>query len=292
MMMGAGGILFASKGIFSKALFASGVDYQTLTALRALLALPMFALLGLWYGGTPHRAPRRAVLLAAVAGALCYGLGALTDFRGLELIDISLERALLFTYPALIVGYHWIRDRRPPPTPVLVALGLTYCGILMVVGVLDGGLWRANLHGSLLVLCSAAATASYFLLGERCIPELGSRGFTNVAMTSAAAVVGLVFLFTHPLATVTRLTAHQWMLLLALAVLCMFLPTLLQAEGIRRVGAARGALASTIGPPAALLLGVAMLGERPGGWQLLGTALIVTGILVIGRRAVPSRDVD
>ena len=63
----------------------------------------------------------------------------------------------------------------------------------------------------------------------------------------------------------------------------MFLPTLLQAEGIRRVGAARGSLASTVGPPAALLLGMTALGERPTAWQLAGTLLIVAGIVVIAR---------
>jgi drug/metabolite transporter (DMT)-like permease len=64
----------------------------------------------------------------------------------------------------------------------------------------------------------------------------------------------------------------------------MFLPTLCQAEGIRRVGAQRGSLASTIGPPAAMLLGIAFLGEKPSLWQLVGTALIMAGIAVIARR--------
>jgi drug/metabolite transporter (DMT)-like permease len=72
-------------------------------------------------------------------------------------------------------------------------------------------------------------------------------------------------------------------LLFALAVLCMFLPTLLQAEGIRRVGAERGALAGTIGPPAALAFGMALLGERPLVGQLVGTAMVVVGVLLIAR---------
>ena len=54
LLTAAGGVLFASKGLFSKALHQDGVDYETLTALRAVLALPLFALLGLWrgFGGT------------------------------------------------------------------------------------------------------------------------------------------------------------------------------------------------------------------------------------------------
>ena len=286
-LAGTGAILFATKGVFSKALSASGVDYLTLTAMRALLSLPMFAALALWRGMTLHRAPPRALLLAALAGVLCYACGALLDFRALELIDVSLERALMFSYPALIVAWYALTGRGLPSKKVLIALGFTYLGIVLVVGAFDLSLWRQNLAGSLLVLCCAAMTAAYFLLGERCIPHLGSGGFTVVAMAAAAVAVVAAFLFTHRIDAVLQLDRRQWLLLLALAVLCMFLPTLCQAEGIRRVGAQRGSLASTIGPPAAMLLGVAMLGERPSLWQLLGTGLIMVGIFIIARPPSP-----
>ena len=100
-------------------------------------------------------------------------------------------------------------------------------------------------------------------------------------MTAAAAVVARCSCSRIHCGIARGLTATQWLLLLALAVLCMFLPTLLQAEGIKRVGAQRGSLAGTIGPPAAMFLGMVLLGERPGPWQLLGTGLILAGIVLI-----------
>ena len=282
-LAGTGAILFATKGVFSKALAASGVDFVTLTALRAVLCLPMFAALALSRGVALRHAPRRALLLSALAGVLCYGCGSLLDFRALELIDVSLERALMFSYPALIIAWYALARRTAPSGKALLALGLTYLGILLVVGAFDLALWKQNLTGALLVLCCATTTAAYFLLGERAIPHLGSSGFTIVAMAAAAVTVVVAFLFTHSLQLVLRLDARQWLLLLALAVLCMFLPTLCQAEGIRRLGAQRGSLASTIGPPAAMLLGILFLKEQPGIWQLLGTALIIVGIAVVAR---------
>jgi drug/metabolite transporter (DMT)-like permease len=279
-----GAILFASKGLFAKALYRQGVDYQTLTALRALIALPLFGLLAMARGLTLAGKPRRELLLASLAGVLCYALGALLDFRALTMIDVSVERALLFSYPALVVAWTALTRRRWPRLAVVAALLLTYAGILLVVGAYDADVWRQNLAGSLLVLFCASTTSCYFLLGERCIPALGSMGFTIVAMTAAAAAVCLHFLVTHPLGVVTTISLQGWLLLLALAVLCMFLPTLMQAEGIRRIGAVRGSLSGTIGPPAALLLGTAVLGERPGLAQVGGTAMIVAGILIIARR--------
>ena len=290
LLLAAGGaLLFASKGLFAKALFRQGMDFQTLTVLRALIALPLFMGLALYRGLRLHHLPPRAVALAAFAGAWCYALGALIDFHALELIDVSIERALLFSYPAVVVLYTAIVGRRLPSLAITVALVLTYVGILLVVGGFDAAAWRRNLSGSLMVLFCATTTAAYFLLGERCIRDLGSMGFTIIAMVSSTVVVVLYYLFSHPLAPLLAVSAQGWWLLLALGVLCMFLPTLMQAEGIRRIGAVRGALVSTVGPPASLLLGAALLGERPGLWQLLGTASILIGVLLIGRSSAQAR---
>jgi drug/metabolite transporter (DMT)-like permease len=284
LLAGCAALLFATKGLFVKVLAARGVDYLTMTMVRALLALPMFAGLLLWRGISLRHAPRRDVLLAALAGTLGYGVGSLVDFRALELIDVSVERALLFTYPALIVAWQAIARRRLPRPAVLLALAATYGGILLVVGGLDTALWKQNLAGALLVLACAACMACYFLLGERTIATLGSSGFAIIALGAAAGFVLTVFAVARPISAVTSLDAHAWLLLVALAVLGMFLPTLFQAAAISRIGAERGALASTIGPPAALLLGVLLLGETPDVWQLVGTALILAGIVLIARQ--------
>ncbi len=278
-----GAILFASKGLFAKALYAQGVDFQTLTTLRAVMSLPLFVLLAMHRGFSLAGRSRRAIAWASLAGILCYGVGALIDFWALELIDISIERALMFSYPALVVAWTALVRRRWPTRPVVVALCLTYVGILLVVGGFDPVAWRQNLTGSLMVLFCACTTAGYFLTGERCIPELGSMGFTVVAMSAAAVSVCVHYVATHRLAAVAEISPHGWVLLFALAILCMFLPTLLQAEGIRRVGAERGALSGTIGPPAALAFGMALLGERPLMGQLVGTAMVVIGVFLIAR---------
>jgi len=288
VLAGCAALLFASKGLFVKILAARGVDYLTMTMVRGLLALPLYAGLALWRGVQLRRMPPRVLALAGLAGALGYGVGALVDFRALELIDVSVERALLFTYPALIVCWRALARRRWPRPAVLAALAATYGGILLVVGGFNAALWRQNLTGALLVLTCAACMACYFVLGERSIAVLGSAGFTLVGLSAAAAFVLAAFLCARPVAPIGMLDARDWLLLMALAVLCMFLPTVFQAGAISRIGAERGALASTIGPPAALLLGVLLLGERPDLWQLLGTALIVAGIVLIAR-ARPER---
>jgi drug/metabolite transporter (DMT)-like permease len=55
----------------------------------------------------------------------------------------------------------------------------------------------------------------------------------------------------------------------------------MQAEGVRRVGAQRAAIGSTVGPPTTILLAALFLGERLNGWQLLGSAMIVVSVLIL-----------
>ena len=52
LLVAAGGIGLASKGIFAKLLYAQGVDVQTVLVLRTVLAWPGFLLVG-YLNGIP-----------------------------------------------------------------------------------------------------------------------------------------------------------------------------------------------------------------------------------------------
>lgn len=295
-------MLFASKGLFGKELYARGVGFELLVAVRACLAMPLFLWIALRrspapaVGGdeeakpldvrpAPAARPRaRAVLAAALAGITCYYVGALVDFWALTLIDASIERVLLFSYPAMVVLWHSIAARRMPETSILLAMFATYLGIFFAMGGVDLHELRANLFGASLVLVAALTTAIYFLIGERYTRELGSTRFAAIGMSSAAILLALHFVVLRSFDEIAALQAYDWVLLGILGIACMFIPGLLQAEGMRRVGAQRAAIGSTIGPPTTILLAAMFLNERLTGWQMLGTALIIASVLVLSLR--------
>ena len=127
---------------------------------------------------------------AALAGIVCYYLGALLDFWALTLIDASIERVLLFSYPALVVLISSIMKRRAPEARMVLALLVTYAGIFLAMGGIDLTELRQNLFGALLVLCAALTTAIYFLIGERYTQELGATRFAAIAMSSSGGGAG------------------------------------------------------------------------------------------------------
>jgi drug/metabolite transporter (DMT)-like permease len=140
---------------------------------------------------------------------------------------------------------------------------------------------KANLFGALLVIGSAMTYTVYFLVSEKYTRQIGSSRFALFAMTAAAACLVPHFLWTQDVASLRGIAPAGWTLLLALAVLCMFFPALLQAEGVRRIGAQLGAVLSTVGPPTTVIIAWLTLGERLNLWQWLGMGLIVLGILAL-----------
>jgi drug/metabolite transporter (DMT)-like permease len=296
----AAAMLFASKGLFGKALYQRGVGFELLVAVRSMMAMPLFIWVGLRSGPRapavsgddeaqtpavtppPPAPPRaRAVIAAVIAGVTCYYLGALVDFWALTMIDASVERVLLFSYPAMVVMIDSVIRRRAPEPRVVAALAVTYVGIFFAMGGIDIFELRANLLGAGLTLVAALTTAIYFLIGERYTHELGSTRFAAIGMSSAAVVLAVHFTLFRSFSEIAALDAHDWMLLGILAMFCMFVPGLLQAEGMRRVGAQRGAIGSTIGPVTTIVLAALFLNERLNAWQLLGSAMIVCSILVL-----------
>lgn len=212
---------------------------------------------------------------------ICYYVGALVDFWALMLIDASIERVLLFSYPAMVVAIGAVLERRAPEARVVWSMVLTYAGIFFAMGGIDVAELRANLFGAFLVLCAALTTAVYFLIGARYTRELGSTRFAAIAMSSAAVLLAIHFAVFRSFDEVRALAGHDWLLLTVLGVACMFIPGLLQAEGMKRVGASRAAIASTIGPPTTMVLAAIFFSERLNVWQMLGSAMIVGSVFAL-----------
>lgn len=277
--------------MFAKFLYARGWDFESVLVVRAVLALPIlwaWALVKVGRAGM-FAGSRSAILGALGGGVLCYYIGALFNFYALTLIAASVERVLLFSYPSIVVLLHALLYRRFPSAGVLAALAITYVGILMVVTGLDFAVLKANLAGAGLVLVCSLTFAIYYLLSDRYTPRIGSVAFTVYALSAATAclVVHCVVLGRlRPLPLDGAIAGLMAGLVLVATVFGM----LAMSEGVRRLGAQRAAVVSTVGPPTTILLGAALLGERLTGPQWVGVALIVAGIVVLeaGRQKAPA----
>ena len=278
-----GALLMAAKGIIAKLLYHSGVTLEALLVLRAVMALPLIWGWAWWRGELPRvwQAPKATLAIAMLGGLSGYYLGTWCDFRGLELIDASLERVLLFTYPAIVVLVRALWRRRAPSAREATAVVLTWVGVVLAVGGFDLALWRANGHGALLVLASAALFSGYLFANEHVGKRIGSVGFMVVAATSAALALSLHFAIVSTPAAVSGLSGQLLLALLAMTAFTNVLPLFMISASIARIGAARAAIISAVGPPATLVLAWWWLGEAMGPVQLAGALCCVGGVLAL-----------
>ena len=282
----AGALLLSAKGVVAKLMYAQGADATTVASVRSMLAVPGFWAWAVWRMGWRRmlRVDRRDLISAAGIGFACYYVGAFINFFALTLIDASLERVILFSYPVLVVTTQIIATRRLPPARVLWAVVLTYLGIYLAVGGFAPELLRGNAYGAGLVMLCAVLVALFYLVNARVAPRIGAQCFTTYAMTAAGIGFAAHFGAVGDWSALPGQTATFWWLMALMVVGVTVLPLFLLGEGVTRIGATRSSLITTVGPAATVIMAHYALGERLHPLQLAGSALIVGGIFVLERR--------
>jgi drug/metabolite transporter (DMT)-like permease len=276
---------FSFKAILVKLAYPYGVDPITLLALRMAFALPVF----LWVGfSTARGAPKLSAqdwLGVFVMGLAGYYGASVFDFLGLQYISAGLERLILFTYPTLTLLFAMALTRRLASLREVAALALCYIGI-------GAAFWHdltfaadaaAVWLGSGLVFGSALCYAIYLTGSAHLIARLGTARFAALAtLISTAAIFGH-FLAVQP---VTKLMQPMpvYGYALAMGLFSTALPVFAQSAAIRRLGSARVALVSMLGPLATIGFAGWLLAEPLSLAQLLGAALVITGVALVSRR--------
>ena len=225
-------------------------------------------------------------LFAAFGGLIGYYLAGYLDFTALMLIDVSVERVLLFSFPIFVLTFDSLRRRRWPPRRQLVALVAAETGIVLVMGVTDADVFLSNLIGGLWAIGSAFTFAIYFMINQALGPRLGSSRMALGAVTGAVIGTTTQFVVSTPLAALD-MTWPAWFMIAAMALFCSVLPFLLITEGIRRVGASRSALISTIGPVSTLVLAALLLSETMTASQIAGAVLVIVAIMALEGKLPP-----
>lgn len=287
--MAVGAILLAAKGLFAKALYAQGLSYHDVAAMRSVLAIPGFALVAYVSmrrdrGNTRDSPSLLQWVAAALAGLWCYYLGALANFYALTLIQANVERALLFSYPAIVVLLTALTTRALPTASTMLALVTTTVGVVLVTGAADDPLSATQWQGVLWVMFCSVTIATYFIASGALTRTMSSAAFTLTAMTAAGSAFfihhGMLFGWLQ-----FDLPGTSLWIMLGLIAFSTVLPLFFVAEGIRRVGASRGALLSTVGPPATALMAYVLYDERLSVFQLLGTLLVILSVALLEWRA-------
>ena len=282
LLAGFGAIAFSGKAIIVKLAYRYGVDAVTLIMYRMLFALPMFLILAWWAGlGKPALTWRDARAVAGL-GFCGYYLSSFLDFMGLRYISASLERLILYLGPTLVLGLGAVLFHRKVTRTQIVALGVSYAGVLCVFGK-ELTLQGPNVPlGATLVFGSTVSYAVYLAYSGEEVKRLGALRLTGLATSVACIICIGQFLALRPLSAMSVAPQVLWLSALN-ATACTFAPVLMVMMAMERIGAPLTAQIGAIGPVSTILMAVMLLGEPFTAWVAAGTVLVLAGIWLLAK---------
>ena len=287
---------FGLSGSLARSLLDLGWSPAAVVAIRIggaflVLLVPCLVLLRRTRRPTPRQSARVIGYgVAAIAMAqLCY-------FSAVQYLSVGVALLLEYLAPVLLIGYHWLRDRRRPAYPVLVGAAIALVGLVFVLDLRDG--LTLNPIGVLWGLGAAVGLAAYFILGEDADgdpvhPLLLTTGGTGVGalVILAVAATGFLPMTAHTgTATLAGAKVAWWLPLLLLVTVSAVFAYLTGIIGVRRLGSSVASFVSLSEVIFAVIFAALLLAQRPSGFQLVGGLLILVGITVVQRGAVsPAR---
>jgi drug/metabolite transporter (DMT)-like permease len=162
----------------------------------------------------------------------------------------------------------------------VVALVMSYAGIVLVVSNQITAQNRLFALGAALVFASALCYATYLVAGSQMIKRVGSMRFTAYSTVVATIPAVLQFVLLEPFSSLD-LPGAVWSYAIVLATVSTVLPLFLQAEALNRIGANHFALIGAVGPVSVALTSALGLDEPFTWMQALGGLLVILGVLLV-----------
>ena len=281
-----GAVLFSTKAIIVKKAFAdTQIDALTLLTLRMVFSLPFF--LGAAYLVSSKtgnvRLTKKQWIQIILLGLFGYYLSSYFDLVGLQYISAGLERLILVLYPTFVILINRIFFKQKIKQTHLIALLLTYSGIgiayydeMMIDTTNPYFFW-----GSALIFLCSLTYALYISGSGKVIPVVGASKFTAYAMLSATMGIFVHYILRGDYSGFTQ-ASGMWGYGLLLAVIATVIPTFMLAAGLSKIGSNNVAIISGIGPVSTILQAHWILGEGIHGGQIIGTILVIAGVLLTG----------
>jgi drug/metabolite transporter (DMT)-like permease len=271
-------VLFGLNGSISRLLFNDGITPLTLIEFRMLIGgvcLMLVLVIGYRKG---LKVQRRYWGLIVVFG-ISLAFATYTYFLSISRLPIAVALIIIFTASAWLALCEAIWNKRIPSKHVLVALLLTFGGVILLTGAWRENLNNVDLLGLFFAFLGLIAYIAYLVLGRRIgqyLPSITSTGY------GALVACLFWFIFQPP----WEIPAHTWtpfhLFLIALVgIFGMAIPFSLILGSLRRIDTMRVGIVSMLELPAAGIIAYLWLGQRLDAWQIVGCVLVLVGIAIL-----------
>jgi drug/metabolite transporter (DMT)-like permease len=282
----AGALAIVFSGILVR---LADVSPDTSAVFRCLYAVPVLAVLAVLERRRFGPRTRRERWLAMAAGVL-FALDLAFWHRSIEAVGAGLATVLGNLQIVFVALVAWAALGERPSSVLLAAIPVALAGVVLISGALEGGAFgRDPPAGVLFGVLTALAYTGFILVLRRGNQDLRRPAGPLLDATATSAVVGAAIgLGFGTLDPTPGWPAQGWLIVLALT--AQVIGWLMISVSLPRLPAAVTSVLLTIQPVGAVLLAMAILDEAPTALQLLGVALVLTGVVAVGlsrRRPAP-----
>jgi len=268
--------IWGTLGLFAKILYAEGLSFESLVAVRASVGWAAILLFVLATGRAKSLlVSGRDLAFLLPLGIVGIGFFYLLYFYTVRESTVGTAAILLYSSPAFVVVLARLFLHEALNAAKVLALFMTTLGIFLVAGVYD----PANLEVSPIVLVagllSGLTYGLYSIFGRPVAGRLSPSVILSYALFFGALLLVVAALPT--LGTLAGLPAGSYALLLMLAVVHTTLAFALYTFGLGRLGAGRAAIVATVEPVVAVALGTTLLGENLTLPKVAGAVLVISG---------------
>lgn len=279
-------LALASQWIAAKIALATAPPLELSTARFAVASVVLIALSLITRTPPPlHR--WRPVALAAALGFL--GFNALA-FLGLRLTPASDSALIVPTTIPLATALFATLIREPLTRRKAIGFAIASLGAVVVIAggqQMGAQVSTTRLLGNLLEVASAVSWGACLIVAAVVMRTESVLGFLTMASVLGTAMLFPLGFLEHGYRDLPSWAPEAWLAAVSLGVVSTVVAFGIFFWAVRRFGAGPGALISYLVPVAALVLAFLVLGERPLPLQLVGAAVVLSGVRLAASRGRP-----
>ena len=278
-----GTLVFSFRPILVKLIYITyPASAVTVLFLRMAISLPFFLVVAWWLRHDEPRLTRRDWAALIALGFIGYYAASFLDMLGLKYVGAGVGRLILYLYPTLVLLISFVFLHRKPTPRQLGALVMTYAGVTLILAsqAHGGAEGRLFVLGAMLVFGSSLFYATYLVASAELVKRVGSMRFTAYSM-AVATLPAVVQFFALESLSALDLPGRIWFYAFLLGTFCTVLPLFIQAEALKRIGAAEFALIGALGPVSVAITSALGLDEQFTAVQAFGGALVIFGVLLV-----------
>jgi drug/metabolite transporter (DMT)-like permease len=265
---------FGTNAIFAHLAYDAGTNSVTFLFIRFLIASPFMVLIMMVRGLS---IPRGKLLLSlALIGGIGLSGTTLCFYTAIQLAPVNLVVVIAYMYPTIVTLLSAVFLRQPITGHKIVALLMTFIGILFTIGLNGGGYFL----GVILAITTAIFYSLYLIFGSLSIQKAGPFSASTVIILSSTLIFGIVV---GVQGVKLPMNVSGWLAIIAGALISTVLGLVTFFAGLKRIDTANAAIVSTFEVVVAVGLAIIILGETISLPKILGACMVISAVVILAK---------